>query len=84
MNVLIVLTAVSTLCLADPKISSALEEEIIKELLHDYKQKHDDSIEPFCADAGLRCDRCAECHDNLQFGICITGAVVSKCLCNWG
>ena len=34
MNVLIVLTAVSTLCLADPKISSALEEEIIKELLH--------------------------------------------------
>ena len=84
MNVLIVLAAVSTLCLADPKIASAIEEEIIKELLNDYKQKHDDSIEPFCVDTGLKCHRCAECHDNLQFGLCITGAAASKCLCNWG
>ena len=38
----------------------------------------------FCADTGLTCTRCAECHDNLQFGLCIKGATTSKCFCKWG
>ena len=32
-------------------------------------------------DTGLTCIRWAECHDNLQFGLCIKGATTSKCFC---
>ena len=38
----------------------------------------------FCADTGLTCHKCAECHDALQFGLCIDGATASKCLCKRG
>ena len=85
MRFCIVYLAFLPLFLAEPRLSPLLEEEFMKELLDDYKKRHDDPIDPrFCADTGLSCSRCADCHDHLQFGLCIDSAISSKCLCNWG
>ena len=88
---LILLFAI-TFYMAEARVSSPLEDEIIKELVDEYNLQDPSShsypsstYDPrFCADTGLTCHKCAECHDALQFGLCIDGATTSKCLCKWG
>ena len=88
----LILIAAVTFCIVEARVHSQLEDKLIRELEDEYNLQDPSysSYQPlnydprFCADAGLKCSKCTECHDNLQFGLCIDGAKTSKCLCKWG
>ena len=77
---------------AEARVHTQLEGEIVREWVDEYKFQDPSShsyqsstyYPKFSADTGLTCHKCAECHDALQFGLCIDGATASKCLCKWG
>ena len=88
----LILLVAFTVSIAGARFHSKLEDELIKELVDEYNSQDPSShsyqplnYDPrFCRDTGLTCSKCAECHDALQFGLCIDGATTSKCLCKWG
>ena len=77
---------------AEARVHTQLEGEIVREWVDEYKFQDPSShsyqsstyYPKFSADTGLTCHKCAECHDALQFGLCIDGATASKCLCKRG
>ena len=82
------LVVVVVFCTADASwIKEEINDELIQKVLDEYRP-HDEqqTFDPrFCKDVGLECYKCPECHDHLQFGLCINdGDTSRKCMCKWG